>query len=274
MPSKLSLVFFGNEKLATGIENQGGLVQLMLQQAGYEIEAAIAGTTAVERNYRSKLAVLVAHGQILPQPVLDQFPLGIINIHPSLLPLYRGSTPIEQAILDGAATTGVTLMKLVAAMDAGPVFAQNELALSGNESKAELANHLLHMGCELLIKVLPRILAGALAPTDQDELKVTVTKLISKSDGGIDWTKPAAQIEREIRAYLGWPGSFAHLLETDVIITAARISNDGGEPGRAYQSDDKQLIVYCGQDALIIDRLKPAGKREMTGREFLTGRRI
>lgn len=274
MPSKPSLVFFGNEKLATGIASPGGIVENMLRDAGYEIEAVVSGPGTLTPTYESKLAVLVAHGQILRQPVLDQFPLGIINIHPSLLPAYRGSTPIEQAMLGGASKTGVSLMKLVATMDAGPVYALSELLISGHESKAELANQLLRMGGELLIKVLPKIFGGELEPTAQDESKATLTKLIKKTDGAIDWTKPAAQIEREIRAYLGWPGSFTSLLGTDVIVTAAHLSDESGAPGKAYQTDNKDMAVHCAKDSLVIERIKPAGKREMTGREFLAGHKL
>ncbi len=272
MSQLASLVFFGNEKLATGIPAPELSLRQRLRQAGYQLEAEIDGQTPVGGQYQSPAAVLAAHGRILPQSVLDLFPLGIINIHPSLLPIYRGSTPIEAAILNGDNQTGVTIMKVTAKMDSGPIYTQQAVDLSGHETKIELAEKLHGLGGDLLFEVLPQILDGSLQPKSQ-EGEPTFTKLLNKADGVIDWHRPAAQLEREIRAYLGWPSSQTQIAGAEVIITEASVIEVSGSIGQTIVQD-KKLIVYCGEDGLQIEKLKPAGKREMTAQEFLAGHQL
>ena len=207
--------------------------------------------------------ILVAYGKIIPPSILGFFPHGILNIHPSLLPKYRGPAPIEAAILNGDHQTGVTLMQLDSGMDTGPAYAQQSVSLTGSESRQELYSTLFGLGTNLLIHHLPAILDSTLKPTPQSTTGVSVTKLIHKSDGIIDWSKPTIQLEREIRAYLGWPGSRTTIKNTDVTITAAHVSDTGAEP----------LACPTSHGYLVIDRLKPAGKREMTAAEFLAGHR-
>lgn len=257
-----TIVFFGNEKLATGIPPVQPIIQEAILEAGFEIEKAIKGDLSELGEHASKLAVLAAYGHIIPQSVLDQFPLGIINIHPSLLPEYRGSTPIEQAILDGKKTTGVSIMKLEAGMDTGPIYKQKTLHLSGDESKVELTERLQQLGAELLVEVLPSIADGSLKPRSQPHPdRATYSRLLTKADGVIDWSKPADVIAREIRAFLGWPQSRTTLGSVEVIITKAHASDTGTD-----------LSVRCGDDRfLAIDLLKPLGKKEMPARAFLAG---
>jgi methionyl-tRNA formyltransferase len=216
-------------------------------------------------------AVLAAFGKIIPQRIIDLFSIGIINIHPSLLPRYRGSTPIESAILNGDTETGVSLMQIVAEMDAGPVYAQIRLPLNGAEQKQELYEKLSTLGAQSLISNLPQILDGTHDATAQnvDIEQVSFSKTIAKTDGQIDWQKPAIQLEREVRAYLGWPGSSTTLFDRDIRITKARVIDESGVPG--IVKPGKELIVYCGMQALQIEGLKPAGKREMMAHEFLAG---
>jgi len=274
---KTSIVFFGNEKLATGIADSQSVILEGLQQAGYEIEAHIKERDEIAKRYDSQIAILAAFGRIIPQPLLDQFPLGIINVHPSLLPLYRGSTPIEQAILSGDQETGVSIMKLVNKMDAGPIYAQSAIKLGSTESKAELTVKLQKLGAELLTQTLPRILDGTTKPQTQDESQATYCKRIAKADGEIGWVKPAEQIEREIRAYLGWPGSYTKLGGKDVIITQAHAvpdSQPSKNPGDFDTDNDGFLKIQCGKGYLCVEKLKPAGKREMTTAEFLAGNKL
>lgn len=269
------IVFFGNEKLATGISRPELVIQKRLEKAGWPIEAVVTGKEIPA--HRARLAVLAAYGQILPPAVLDEFPLGVINVHPSLLPIYRGPTPIEQAILDNASKTGVTIMKITSEMDAGPIYKQKSIRLKGTESKAELAGSLQALGAELLVEVLPQVADGSLRPRRQPHVErdASYTRLIKKSDGIIDWHKPAAQIEREIRAFLGWPGSRITLFNKDVIITAAHAvpNNDRGfKPGdEEIVKDTGALMVHTPEGYLCVDRLIPAGKQEMTAAEFLRG---
>ncbi len=200
--------------------------------------------------------VVVAYGKIIPQSIIDLFPKGLINTHASLLPKYRGPAPIEAAILAGDKETGITLMQIDAGMDTGPAYVDESINIESSD-RLELYDKLSKMGAEMLVKYLPDILSGKLKPKSQDDSKATVIGMISKEDAEIDWNQPAEQIERKIRAHLGWPGSKTKLGNTEVTVTAAHV----GEP------ESKDLA----KGNLIIDRLKPAGKKEMTGREFLAG---
>lgn len=272
-PSR-SLVFFGNEKLATGI-NSKPVVQDRLRQAGYELEAIITEKPEQLPDFKSRLAVLVAYGRLLPPAWLEKFPLGIINIHPSLLPRYRGPSPIEQAILDGVDKTGTSIMQITSEMDAGPIYKQRTLHLTGHETKQILADQLQTLGADLLLEVLPDIFDGQVKPRQQPhpDRDASYTKLIKKADGLIDWSKPADRLEREIRAYAVWPGSRAQLAGRDVIITAAHSVPDdspGRTAGRATAAAGL-IRVECGQGYLCIEKLKPAGKAEMTAKAFLAG---
>lgn len=262
MKTSKKLIFFGNEKLATGISAERKVSQA-LADAGYEITAAITGDIPPDlADTEPEAAVLVAYGKIIPQNVLDAFPKGIINIHPSLLPKYRGPTPIETAILDGATETGVSLMRLSAKMDAGPVYDQSRLVLSGNETKKGLADKLLELGQEMLIDKLPAILDGSLTPKPQNDAEATYTKLLKKADGVMDFAKPAEVLEREVRAYAGWPRSHAKIHGRQVIVTKARI---------AKNQKDSALVMTCKPGYLEIQQLiAPSGKL-MTAEDFLRG---
>jgi methionyl-tRNA formyltransferase len=290
-----TILFFGNERLATGVHTSAQTLQALLK-SGYQIAAVVANDEPSQsRNtrvlevaeiakvhniplllpkklleikeqlnaYQATAAVLVAYGRIIPQEIIDLFPKGIINIHPSLLPLHRGPTPIESAILAGDAKTGVSLMQLAKEMDAGPVFGQSE-------TKPELVENLLDIGQAMISELLPGILDGTTVAVPQDSTRATYDQLISKNDGVIDWQKPALQLEREVRAYLEWPKSRTTLGTTDVIITAATVVDKVGTPG-TIAIEDKQLIVHTSHQALQILQLKPAGKQEMAAEAFLAG---
>jgi methionyl-tRNA formyltransferase len=292
---KPRLVFFGNERLTTGISHTDTPTIKSLINNGYEVAAVVSNyikgrsrnarkleITEVAEHHNipvllpthlsdikddikkldADFGVLVAYGRIIPQEIIDLFPKGIINIHPSLLPIYRGPTPIEQAILDGINETGTSIMRLVRDMDAGPVYASERLALSGTESKAELAEKLLNIGAKLLIKHLPRILDNPQDFTTQDDSAATYTMLITKNDGHINWAIPADKIEREIRAYAGWPKSRAKLFDKDIVVTKARIAND---------SNDGNLVIECQPGWLEIQELTAPSGRNISGAEFLRG---
>ena len=271
-----TIVFFGNEKLATGIPEAKPIILNTVINGGFEIEQVVTGKLKDLQPHKSKLAVLAAYGRIIPQSVLDQFPLGIINIHPSLLPQYRGPTPIEQAILDGVTKTGVSIMRLTAGMDEGPIYKQKTVHLTGQESKVELATRLQEIGAQLLMEVLPGIADGSLQPRQQPHPdRATYSRLLTKEDDIIDWTKPAEQIEREIRAFSGWPKSRTTIADKELIITKAHAvpSNDPDKkPGDIEILKDENIVmVECGLGYICIDRLKPAGKNEMSAGEFIRG---
>ncbi|HXY17981.1 MAG TPA: methionyl-tRNA formyltransferase [Candidatus Nitrosopolaris sp.] len=293
--SKLKkLVFFGNERLATSATTTAPTLRALID-AGYEIKAVIAshvdGVSRQKRDleiglvahsyripvilpgdkidlaaklerHRAEAAVLVAYGKIIPQEVIDLFPKGIINIHPSLLPKLRGPTPVETAILDGLSETGVSLMKLTAQMDAGPVYAQKKIALSGRETKFELAEKLNQEGAKLLIECLGAIFDGSFEPAVQDESQATYSRLLTKDLGLVDFKQPAELIERQVRAYAGWPKSRARLHGHEVVITKARV---------AQSTTDGPLVMKCQPGWLeILELLAPSGRR-MSGADFIRG---
>lgn len=218
--------------------------------------------------------VLVSYGKIVPQSVIDLFTPGIINVHPSKLPIYRGPSPIESAILNGDNETGVSIMQLSAAMDAGPVYTFAPYKLTGKETQINLYDALSSFGAETLMAALPSILDGSLAPVPQNEAAVTYCQLIKKSAGTINWDKPAMQIEREIRAYNNWPRSRTTVGGKDVIITQASVISPDHKkaPGTLEITEEPHgVIVHTGEDAISIERIKPADKKEMPIQAFLTG---
>lgn len=294
------LIFFGNERLAGAVNETGIIFQTLLERGfvfshlvinqshtqsrkkhtdvvvelatkhGVEIISDWDKQRIVELASQSKAGILAAFGRIIPEEIIDAFECGIINIHPSLLPKYRGTTPIESAILNGDHKTGVSIMALAKGMDNGDIYAQYELDLDRTESKQELYEKLSNISAENLANILEDILDASLQPIEQDEDRATFTRMIEKHDGVIDWNKSATQIEREIRAYLGWPGSKTIIGSHEITVTAAHKADFSGTAG-AYEVIEKQLIAYCHEGALVIDKLKPAGKSEMESRAFLAG---
>lgn len=217
--------------------------------------------------------VLVSYGKIIPQSLLDLFTPGIINLHPSLLPKYRGPSPIESAIIGGDKETGVSIMKLSAAMDAGPVYRQLAVTLTGSETAEELYENLGAIGANLLVEILPSIIEGALVPEEQNDTEATYCQIIKKSDGIIDWNESAKTIESHVRAYLGWPQSRTQIGKVDVVVTKAGVAEMGSAtPGR-IMAEKSRLFIGTSQDWLEITALKPLGKKEMPVEAFLAGYR-
>jgi methionyl-tRNA formyltransferase len=302
MPAKI--IFFGNERLATGVSSTAPTLQALIG-AGYEVAALVVaqneagasrkarklevaavaeqysipvlapdklGEAADElKEFGADIGVLVAYGKIVPNEIIDMFPHGILNIHPSLLPKHRGSTPIESVILSGTTETGVSLMQLGQKMDAGPVYAQETVLLRGDETKQQLADQLLGLGKDMLLTYLPQILEDRIKPQDQDEKNATVDGRISKADAVLDFTqKTAEELAREVRAYAGWPRSRVMIGTTEAIITSAHAEDVSGVAG-ALWIDAKKLGFFCRQGVLVIDSLIPAGKKEMPASAFLAG---
>ena len=220
----------------------------------------------------SSLAVLIDFGIIISQEVIDYFPLGIVNSHFSVLPDLRGADPLTFAILSGQKQTGVSLMLVVEAMDEGPLIGYGEFELDETITTPELTHELILLSDALLAHELPRLYENKTKGVDQaiTKRKTTYSRRLTKQDGVIDWQKPASGIEREIRAFLGWPSSQTTIGNKPVIITAAHVEKGSGKPGE-YRVTKKELGVFAGKDILIIDRLKPAGKNEMPIESFLAG---
>lgn len=220
---------------------------------------------------KSDLAVLIDFGIIISQATIDYFPLGIINSHFSILPDLRGADPISFAILSGQDTTGVSLMLLVEAMDEGPLLGYGEHALDGAETTPQLTENLIDLSNALLHDLLPKYRHDQMVmPQTITNRAVSYSRKLTKADGLIDWHQPALKLEREIRAFIEWPKSRTQLAGKDVVITKATVINRHGAAGTVL-IEDKLLVVLCGEQALQIDNLKPAGKAEMTAAAFLAG---
>lgn len=306
MKQSKKIVFFGNESLATGLDSDP-IVLSALVSAGYDVVALVVHErSSTSRNKKVvesvrfadkhnipvynpldpreiveqlsslnvDIGILVAYGRIVPKGIIDLFPHGIINLHPSALPAYRGPTPIEQALLDGAEKTAVSIMSLVSDMDAGPVFSQVECDIKPEDTKSSLANTLHNVGKDELMRILPDILSGTKKASPQDETKASYCKLIKKEDGVLDFNKPAEQLSREVVAYTVWPKSKTTLGSIEATITKAHaVPTTHGTPGDIKVYGNKTLALSCKEGALAIDALIPSGKKEMATQEFLRGYR-
>lgn len=243
-------------------------IQILTAANKQELSGLIA-----RKKLNSRLAVLVDFGIIVAQDVIDYFPLGIVNSHFSLLPEWRGADPITFAILSGQPKTGVSLMIIDAGMDTGKLLTQKGLAISKDETTATLTKKLIKLSDELLSVYLPSYTNSRIRPRSQPHQdRATYSRKLTKEDGVLDWQKPAAQLEREIRAFIEWPKSRTKIAGKEIVVTKARISDASGQPGK-IEVRGKDIIVFCGENALIIERLKPAGKNEMTSEAFLAGHR-
>lgn len=226
------------------------------------------------RRLRPDVGVVAAYGEILRKNVLEIPPLGYLNVHPSLLPRYRGPTPVAAAILNGDDLTGVSIIKLVRAMDAGPILAQATVPLNPSARTGALTDDLFKLGSQLLINILPLYANGELEPQPQDESQATYCKLLSKEDGRIDWAQPADVIERAVRAYDPWPGTFTTWQSQPLKIGAAQVDHDwhGTEaPGTILEGST--LRIATGKGALEVLELQPSGKRMMNAGDWLQGQR-
>jgi methionyl-tRNA formyltransferase len=188
-----------------------------------------------------------------------------------LLPEWRGADPITFAILSGQKETGVSLMLLTAGMDEGPILGYGLYDLTRNTTTPELTAGLIELSNSLLVALVPKYLSDEILPAPQNPAQEpTYSRKLTKADSIIDWSKPADVIEREIRAFIEWPKTRCFIGELEVIITNAHTIDLSGKAG-SFVIHDKQLVAYCGSQALVIDSIKPAGKKEITGQAFLAG---
>jgi methionyl-tRNA formyltransferase len=216
--------------------------------------------------------VVVAYGRILPTEILQIPPVGVVNIHPSLLPLHRGPSPVVTAILEGRAETGVTVMLLDEGMDTGPILAQSDpVQLTGNEKGAELQDSLFMEGASMLPAVLEGLQDGSVVPQPQDDSKATVTGLLERSDGEIDWSADSQQIDRMIRAYDPWPGTFTSWNGKGLKILAAELSSEPSRGAGEVFSQDGRLFVGSGSGSLELKRIQLEGRQAVAAADFLRG---
>jgi methionyl-tRNA formyltransferase len=228
--------------------------------------------------YKADLYIVAAFGQILPQAVLDQPRFGVLNIHASLLPKYRGANPIAETILQGDSEAGVTIMKLDAGVDTGPMLLQRSIQQSKEETTGSLTLKLADLGAQALLEAIPLWVTGKITPQPQDESKASHTRMLDKEDGLIHWELPAPVLARRIRAYTPWPSSYTHwrgkLLK---IINAQPLqltTSTAAAPGTVLSHNEAghhNLAVMTGSGLLQITQLQLEGKKAMSAEEFLRG---
>lgn len=221
------------------------------------------------------LLVVVAYGLLLPKAVLKIPRYGAINVHPSLLPRWRGSTPIQSAILNGDEVTGVSIIQLTPRMDAGPILLQIPYTLNNRETSGELHDILAHRGAEALSDTLHLLMTNTLKPTLQDERMATYTHKILKNDAQIDWEQPAEQLVRAVRAYSPWPVAFTHLEGQLIRIWQAQAlpQNVSGPPGTIVNVENAGIDVATGAGLLRLQRLQWPGGKPLSVADCLHGQR-
>ncbi len=226
---------------------------------------------------RPELFVVASYGQKIPQEVMDFATYGCINIHPSLLPKYRGAAPIVGPILNGDAKTGVSIMRLAKQLDAGNILAQEELLLDPKETVPTLEPKLAALGAKLLLSVIEQMENGTVQETAQTEAEATYIRQITKEEGKIDFSDPAEKIERMVRAYAPWPSAYTFLENKTFKVWAADVAEceeDVKAPGTVVYVDKKNLFVQCGDGVLALKEVQIEGKKRMTIEEFLRGKKI
>jgi methionyl-tRNA formyltransferase len=225
------------------------------------------------RSLEPDLIVVAAYAQILSGEVLRLPRYGCLNVHGSLLPRYRGAAPVHAAILDGAASTGISIMLMDEGLDTGPVLSQIELPIDAQDTGATLSGKLALLGAQLLGETIGPWIAGSITPQAQNDELATVTRRLRKADGRIDWSGPAEQIARQVRAMNPWPSAHTYLDDVLLKIIAAHASpsvSGHGCPGMVLLVDDGPAVT-TGQGILLLDIVQPAGKRQMSGKEWLQG---
>jgi methionyl-tRNA formyltransferase len=222
-----------------------------------------------------ELIVVAAYGMIVPQSVLDVPKYGTLNIHGSLLPKYRGASPISEAILSGDEETGITIMKMSLGMDEGPSISNYQLPISNEDTTASLTTKMAKLGAKAIVETIPGWISGALKSTPQDDKKATYCKKLTKEDGHIDWNETAIQIERKVRAYNPWPTAYTFVDGKRMKMLRASCF-PGHRPGMtgdagALNFEGGHIYVPTGDGTLEILELQPEGKKPMSAKDYING---
>lgn len=219
-------------------------------------------------------AVVAAYGQLIPEQILSVTRKDFLNVHPSLLPKYRGSSPIQYALLNGEKTTGISIIILDLKMDHGPVLAQKEVAIEPEDNYQTLHDRLARVSADILSDCLTPWISGTKIPRSQDDRRATYTKLLTREDGRVNWKKTSEEITRQIRAFTPWPGTWSMLgTERVKFFKACPAEYSAVMPPGQIQTKNSQLLVGCGNNtALLIEQLQPEGRKVMGASAFLKGR--
>lgn len=223
--------------------------------------------------------IVVGYGQILPQTIIDIPRLGILNVHASLLPKYRGAAPIQWAIADGQTTTGVTIMQIDAGLDTGPMLLRAETPIGEQETAPELAERLAQMGAQLCVQAIAGLAAGTLSAVPQNQQEATLARILEKEDGRIHPQQTATQIHCRLRGFTPWPGAYCLFRNQPLKIHKARpagqLPSDQALPPGTLYAEGKRLLLACGQGTILeIFELQQEGRKRVDAASFLNGQRI
>jgi len=226
------------------------------------------------RGIGARAMVIVGYGQIIPQNVIDLVPLGIINVHASLLPKYRGAGPIQWSIVNGETRTGVTTMRIDAGLDTGDMLLKRETEIAPEENAIELGTRLAVMGADLLVETLAGLDAGTIVPEKQDDSQATLAPLLKKEDGRIDWAQPALAIHNRVRGLQPWPGAQTTFRGQPLHIWRSRpaAAATSAEPGTVLRT--RPLLVACGEGALQLLEVQQEGRKRIPAADFANGQRL
>lgn len=234
-------------------------------------------TSELLKSLEPDIAVVAAYGRILPPHLLALPRLGCVNVHASLLPKWRGASPIAHAILKGDKHAGVAIMQMEAGLDTGAVFGMESLEIAAQDTCGSLSERLSHLGAQLLMRLLPQIMEKSLVAVAQDHLQATYAPLLKKNDGWLDWQKSARELEQQIRAFDPWPGTFTSLAGQRVQVLSATLGHTPtiAPSGTLISVSQEGLVVAAGQhSALCLTQLKPAGKNAMPAAAWVAGRSV
>jgi methionyl-tRNA formyltransferase len=230
------------------------------------------------RGFDADLGVVAAYGRILTDAVLAVPRLGLINVHASLLPRYRGAAPIHRAVMAGETLTGVTIMRVVKALDAGPMIATATRAIGEHETSADVEHDIARIGARALVAAVDAIAGGRASETPQDAAHATYAHKIEKADGIVDWSRPAREIHNQIRGLHPWPHAYSDLQGERMILLRSEVERElpgvRAQPGTILDAHADQFRVQAGDGVLRLLLLQREGRRPLTAREFLAGRRI
>lgn len=275
-PEKLDEEFYGELLRVCHSEGRSQSAEESRQNA---TRSLVADAPRDDINPKAELFVVAAYGKIIPQKFLDLPKFGCLNVHPSLLPKYRGASPIQSALLNGEKETGVTIMKMDAEMDHGGIISNFKFPISNNDTYETLSEKLAQASADFLLKIIPDYISGKIKLVEQDHAAATFCKIIKKSDGEIDWNKSAEQIYNQWRAFWPWPGLFASTetkerknVRTKFIeLNLTDRKEEKNIPGELFTKDGRLFVAGGDGGILEIEKLQPEGKKVMNARDFING---
>ncbi|MBV9613124.1 MAG: methionyl-tRNA formyltransferase [Acidobacteriaceae bacterium] len=221
------------------------------------------------------LMVVVGYGQIIPQSIIDLPRYGILNVHGSLLPKYRGAAPIQWAIANGDTETGVTIMQIDAGLDTGNMLLRERIGIGEDETAPELATRMAPLGARLLLEAVGGIVTGTVVPEKQNDQEATYAPMLTKADGRIEWLRPATQIYNRMRGFTPWPGAYTTFRGETLHVARAKPAGTSALAPGTLQIENRRLFAGCGDDTrLELLEVQPAGRKRMAAEAFLNGYQI